>query len=302
MNTDNNMHPISGFRTDQNVTIGQLFLLIGLMILLSVFASLFCRPVIILLTNSKVYWKAIITIVSSLCCFLLPALMVKWYSKAKGEPFYVSYTLPRLTLSKAMKATVLYLLMIPATSLLTWVMTLIPMPSFFQIIQDTVSNEYSMIMSPDNPPLAITLFAISVVLIAPFSEEYFFRGGLMGWFFSRSRNAHVAVWVTAVIFGLIHFEWTGMLTRIFLGAVLGYVALYGGIPMAIFLHALNNLVTFVFGLISRNPDYDLFLGDYSTTSTIRIIVMIVAVALTLPTCFYLIHRISYKPSQINEVH
>lgn len=89
-----------------------------------------------------------------------------------------------------------------------------------------------------------------------FAEEMFFRGGLLRAFLKTGVNRHVGIWVTALIFSAIHFQFFGFIPRLLIGAFLGYLYVYtGSIWVASFAHALNNsLAVIVAWLVARGID------------------------------------------------
>ncbi|MDE6491112.1 MAG: CPBP family intramembrane metalloprotease, partial [Muribaculaceae bacterium] len=82
-----------------------------------------------------------------------------------------------------------------------------------------------------------------VGVLAGVSEELFFRGALQRLLMTRPMNPHVAIWITAVIFSVFHFQFFGFFPRMLLGAFLGYAAWWSGslwVPVVV--HALNNML------------------------------------------------------------
>ncbi|MCS7298128.1 MAG: CPBP family intramembrane glutamic endopeptidase [Bacteroidia bacterium] len=73
------------------------------------------------------------------------------------------------------------------------------------------------------------------------AEELFFRGALqlqLGRLFKRS---HLALWLSAFLFSLVHFQVYGFIPRLLLGAAMGYLTLWTGrLFPAIWAHFLNN--------------------------------------------------------------
>jgi uncharacterized protein len=59
-------------------------------------------------------------------------------------------------------------------------------------------------------------------------------------------NVHAAVWLTAIVFSVIHFQFYGFLPRVLLGALLGYLVIWtGSIWASILAHFANNALAFV---------------------------------------------------------
>lgn len=86
-----------------------------------------------------------------------------------------------------------------------------------------------------------------VGVLTGLSEELFFRGALQGVLESRPMNAHLAIWLTAIVFSLFHFQPVGFVQRTLLGAFMGYsVRSTGSLWTAVILHALNNSAALFF--------------------------------------------------------
>lgn len=80
-----------------------------------------------------------------------------------------------------------------------------------------------------------------VCVLAGVSEEIFFRGGLQRLLTAGRWNVHAAVWVVAVVFSAVHFQFFGFVPRMLLGAWMGYLLMRtGSLWVPIFAHALNN--------------------------------------------------------------
>lgn len=83
---------------------------------------------------------------------------------------------------------------------------------------------------------------IVIMAITPaICEELLFRGVLQNQLEKWFKNAHIAVWVAAIIFSAIHFQFYGFLPRMVLGAALGYLLVYGkSLWLPIVSHCVNN--------------------------------------------------------------
>lgn len=90
-----------------------------------------------------------------------------------------------------------------------------------------------------------------MALLPAFGEELAFRGtalnlclngGRADMVLSR-RRAHTAIWVIAVLFSLIHFQFYGFVPRMLLGALFGYMVLWtGSIWTSVLAHFTNNAI------------------------------------------------------------
>lgn len=92
--------------------------------------------------------------------------------------------------------------------------------------------------------LMINLLMLAV--IPALGEEFIFRGSLQKIFLRWTKNKHVAIWVTAIIFSAIHFQFYGFLPRMLLGALFGYLLIWSGtIWIPVLAHFINNSVAVI---------------------------------------------------------
>ena len=127
---------------------------------------------------------------------------------------------------------------------------------------------------------AFILNIIALAITPAICEEMFFRGVLQKFFVTNLRNKHVAILLTAFIFSVIHMQFSGLVPRFILGAVLGYLYYSSGsLWLSIVAHATNNamvvIVTFFTNEdITTTPD----LGAYANPWWIGAIVVGLAIA------------------------
>lgn len=80
-----------------------------------------------------------------------------------------------------------------------------------------------------------------VAVIAAIGEEFLFRGCVQGILVRWFRNPHLAIWITAIVFSAIHLQFYGFLPRMLLGALFGYLLLWGkNIWLPVLAHFINN--------------------------------------------------------------
>jgi membrane protease YdiL (CAAX protease family) len=89
------------------------------------------------------------------------------------------------------------------------------------------------------------LFGLLVIAVIPaIGEELLFRAGLQRKLQNVFGNYHVAIWASAFIFSAFHMQFYGLIPRMCLGALFGYMFVWSGtIWAAIFAHFLNNAIT-----------------------------------------------------------
>jgi membrane protease YdiL (CAAX protease family) len=93
--------------------------------------------------------------------------------------------------------------------------------------------------------LLINIFMIA--LLPALGEEFLFRGTLQRIFAEWFRNEHLAVWLAALVFSLMHYQFLGVVPRIMLGALFGYLFVWtGSIWIAVLAHFVNNGLAVVY--------------------------------------------------------
>lgn len=94
------------------------------------------------------------------------------------------------------------------------------------------------------PSLIFNLLVIAVM--AGLTEEFFFRGCLQQIMQKIVKNQHFAIWITAIIFSAIHFQFYGFVPRVLLGALLGYLFVWSGsIWVPVIVHTIHNAINVV---------------------------------------------------------
>ena len=87
------------------------------------------------------------------------------------------------------------------------------------------------------------LFNVFMIAVIPsIGEELIFRGLIQKLFTQWTRNQHIAVLITAILFSAMHLQFFSFLPRFVLGMLLGYMFVWSGnIWVPIVAHFVNNL-------------------------------------------------------------
>lgn len=111
------------------------------------------------------------------------------------------------------------------------------------------------ILMGDDTVGSLVMNLLIVGVLAGFSEEIFFRGGLQQILLTRPMNPHVAIWTTAVVFSAFHMQFYGFLPRLLLGAYFGYLAWWSrSLWLPVVAHALNNSAVVVTSWLEKRGD------------------------------------------------
>ncbi len=115
------------------------------------------------------------------------------------------------------------------------------------------------------------LFAIFVIAIIPaLGEELFFRGALQG-IFRQWKGWIPAIWMAAVVFSAIHFQFYGFVPRMLMGAFFGYLLFWSdNMWLPIVAHFTNNVIAVIFYYLKNNGVQTFDIDTVGTGNTLWI--------------------------------
>jgi len=88
---------------------------------------------------------------------------------------------------------------------------------------------------------------IIIAIMAGIGEELMFRGVIQKILIGWTKNIHLGILYTAIIFSAIHFQFYGFVPRMILGMVLGYLYIWSkSLWVPVIAHAINNALTVTF--------------------------------------------------------
>ena len=162
--------------------------------------------------------------VSQLLSYLIPGLI-------SAKVLYPKTWLSELKLDKApafsklLMGITAFVLTLGLTGALAAMNASIDLPDWASSIEGDIAGVLdTLITSSSWPTFAIVLLIIGV--LPALGEEIIFRGLIQPAVIKSTGSAHFGIWVTALMFGLVHMQFAGVLPRVFLGAVLGFLAYY----------------------------------------------------------------------------
>jgi CAAX protease family protein len=187
--------------------------------------------------------------VGSLTGFILaPWILLKYYYQGHVNNFSAAKTKPLLLLITVFIA---FFFMAVNAPFIEWNQNFIFPESLagleqkLKAIEHTLAETSSFITNFDN--VGQLFLGIVVVAIIPgIGEEFVFRGLIQNHLFGISKNIHVAIWLGALLFSLFHLQFYGLVPRMLLGAMFGYLYYFSGnIIYPIVAHFFNNGFTLV---------------------------------------------------------
>ena len=103
---------------------------------------------------------------------------------------------------------------------------------------------------------------------------------------TENPEPHLAIWVTAIIFSFVHFQFYGFVPRMLMGALLGYMLCWtGSLWIAMLMHFTNNAIVTILYFICLRGGYDtttldaIGSGDTLWLGILSIIVSVVGIYL-----------------------
>ena len=180
--------------------------------------------------------------------FLLPALLLGWLMRKGGRSMLGTGKAP--VAAGIMMVVIAGMLLIPAVNYTAELNSGMSLPQSLSAVQewmrskeDIATRLTTMLIGGGGLPALFMNFFL-MALIPALSEEMIFRGVFQKILADLFRSGDAAVWVTALIFSSIHFQFFGFLPRFLLGLFFGYLFYWSGnLWYAVIAHFLNNAMT-----------------------------------------------------------
>jgi membrane protease YdiL (CAAX protease family) len=120
---------------------------------------------------------------------------------------------------------------------------------------------------------------IVIALIPAIGEELVFRGLLQPRVQRFTHNMHAAVWITGFVFSAIHFQFYGLIPRMLLGVLLGYLYVWSGnLWYPIIGHFTNNGFTLLMIYLYKKRTVDI---DIESTSAVSVSTALFSLLITI---------------------
>ena len=130
-------------------------------------------------------------------------------------------------------------------------------------------------------------FIIALTVIAVFggiAEEFVFRGLLQPALYRTTKNIHVAIWISAILFSALHMQFFGFVPRVLLGALFGYLYYWSGnLAVPMFAHFINNALSVIAIYLVQKKVTDL---DMESTEAMPLPTVIIFTLLAAALLFY----------------
>ncbi|MBQ9426143.1 MAG: CPBP family intramembrane metalloprotease [Paludibacteraceae bacterium] len=241
--------------------------------------------------------------------FILPALAVAWLFQERPAQWLglTTFPAPKVWLYTFL----LMLVMVPGINLLSYWNQQLSLPACLSGVEEQMKLLEEKSAELLRQFMNTTTFAGFLVnlglmaLLPAIGEELTFRGVLLHTLAPRTRNPepsnyrsrlaeirtqnrtpHLAIWVTAIIFSFVHFQFYGFVPRMLMGALLGYMLCWtGSLWIAMLMHFTNNAIVTILYFICLRGGYDtatldaIGSGDTLWLGILSIIVTVVGIYL-----------------------
>ena len=216
------------------------------------------------------------TVINQLGTFLIPALFfTTFFYKNNWANFLQITNFPKV--SNLFVGAMLMIAALPLVQFSYWINMKVPLPEWAIELEEMTAGLVESLLKVDQPyELWFNIFVVAV--IPAICEEFLFRGVIQKKLYGWARNPHVAVWVAALVFSAIHFQFQGFLPRVLLGALLGYLFYWtGNLWVAVFGHFVNNAFSVVGQYLHQTGQIDIELDNIDEVNWMATLISLVAV-------------------------
>lgn len=194
---------------------------------------------------------------SVLMIFIFPALLFAFFWTKERIPYLGITTKPKfITLLLAGAGMVL------ATPLINWLSEVnqhMTLPEALSGVEtwmkqsEAKATELTEAFTKGTSVGVLVLNLFVIAFMAAISEELFFRGVLQKVIIECTKNKHIGVWLSAIIFSAFHMQFYGFIPRMLMGAFLSYLFLWSGsLWPGILAHFINNgMAVLLMWLVNR---------------------------------------------------
>jgi len=245
------MHPMLSILSMVLIAVG--FLVIGQLLGLAIATatlSFSLEEFMQMLDYSEISEKERLALFILQGCIALSAFIISpiFYLKIIEKKSLSRLSWSKLSLLAVVLTTVITFSFMPVNSfIIEWNMGLdFPdlFESWFREREDEAQQITQALTNFTSPGYFILAFLV-IAIIPAIGEELLFRGLIQNKLWEAS-NIHVAIWVTGILFGVIHLQFYGVVPRILLGVLFGYLYYWSGtLWVPIIAHFFNNGITLI---------------------------------------------------------
>jgi membrane protease YdiL (CAAX protease family) len=193
----------------------------------------------------------LIQTVSTIGTFILPAFLIAWLFDS--QPMNYLSLSKKVSFSSIILVVVALIAALPLINFLGDLNSRMSLPSFLSGVEKWMKDSEDQAAQLTKSFLEMhsvsdVLFNVFMIALLPaLGEELLFRGIIQRIFSEWSKNVHIGVWISAVLFSAMHMQFYGFIPRMMLGALLGYLLVWSGsLWLPIIAHFVNNASAVIF--------------------------------------------------------
>lgn len=153
------------------------------------------------------------------------------------------------------------------------------LPEFFKGVEDwmrSMENEAAKLTEAFMKTNSTEGFIVNMIMIAvlpAIGEEFLFRGLLQRLFNEWIKNIHIAIFIAAFLFGAMHLQFYGILPRMMLGVLFGYLFYWSGsIWIPVFAHFINNASAVIVAYLANRQVISSGYESFGSTDNIFLLI------------------------------
>lgn len=187
----------------------------------------------------------LLQMVSATGMFLIPALFASWLFSANADEYLGAKRKP---------------LMLSVLLLLPLLLAAVPFINFMLLLNENIhladwlkavenwmkeAEEQATLLTEAfltmNSTGDLMLNILMIGILPALGEEFMFRGVIQKLFQQMTKNIHLAILISSVLFSAIHMQFFGFIPRMMLGIFFGYLLVWSGtIWLPVLAHFINN--------------------------------------------------------------
>lgn len=237
---------------------------------------------------SNIVLLRIMIISQDISLFIMPGIIILTLMKKNHPGSRISITFPHL--NEVVLVIILGFCIFPVTSFTGQINSGMHLPDWLSGIEKWMTekeNQANGVIDQLLTSHTLTITVLNLIMIAvlpAIGEELIFRGVFQKIFSHLFKSGHIAIWFTAFLFSVLHFQFFGFIPRFILGLVFGYLFFWSGtLWLPVISHFVNNafpvILAYIQGMEKLNSPIDVPLWK-------QVIVLPVPVIIGLVILFY----------------
>lgn len=223
--------------------------------------NIFTNPVSISEDPAIVATLKLIQIFNSIGFYLIPSLLIAFLISGRINE-YLKLNKKGSTAAVLLTALIMFS-SVPLMNFLIELNQKIHFPEFLKGLENIMKRaeenaaELTKLFLRTNSFQEFLLNFFMIALLPALGEELLFRGVLQKMFTQWTKSLHWGIWISAILFSTIHFQFYGFLPRMLMGVLFGYLFVWSGsLWVPIFAHFLNNASAFIFYYLKQEKHID----------------------------------------------